>query len=113
MKRGKDYIGVGIGAVILNKEGKIFMSKRGKKAQNEKGTWECPGGTLEFGEDMKECVKREIKEEFGLEIEPLFQLEPYNHYIPKEGQHWVALCYVAKIKKGEPKILEPEKSEAI
>lgn len=113
MKSGKDYIGVGIGAVILNNEGKIFMSKRGMKSNNEKGKWECPGGTLEFGESFEECLKREIKEEFGIEIELLHQLEPYNHFIPDENQHWVALCFVAKLIKGIPTILEPHKSDAI
>ena len=43
MKIGKDFIGVVIGAVIVNKKGKIFLSKRGSEAQNERGKWECPG----------------------------------------------------------------------
>lgn len=113
MKRGKDYIGVGIGAVIINEAGKVFLSKRGKNAQNERGLWECPGGALEYGESFEESVIREIKEEFDFEVEPLTQLEPFNHLIPDEGQHWVALAFICRIKSGTPKIMEQDKSEAI
>lgn len=113
LKKGKDYIGIGVGAVILNKEGKLFMAKRGKKARNEPGTWEFPGGSMEFGETMAQTVKREIKEEFGITIKPLKPLLPVNHIIPKEKQHWVAIPYISKLESGVPKILEHEKCAEI
>lgn len=113
MKRGTDYIGVGIGAVIFDKEGNIFLAKRGKKARNEIGKWGCPGGTLEFGESFENTLIREMKEEFDIDIEVLDQLAPFNHVIPQEKQHWVALAFICRIKKGTPKILEPEKCEEI
>ena len=62
MKKGVDYIGVGVGAVIFNSEGKVFLSKRGPKARNEVGTWEFPGGGVEFGEKLADALVREIKE---------------------------------------------------
>ena len=84
MKRGIDYIGVGIGAIIFNKQGKIFLAKRGRKATNEQGKWECPGGALEFGESFEATIKREMKEEFGIEIEIIDQFATFNHLIPKQ-----------------------------
>ncbi|MBI2074498.1 MAG: NUDIX domain-containing protein [Candidatus Levybacteria bacterium] len=113
MKRGVDYIGVGIGAVIINREGKVFLEFRGKKARNEKAKWACPGGGLEFGESMKDSIVREMKEEYGFEIEPLEQMDAIDHIIPKEKQHWIAIGYLCKVKRGTPKILEPEKCEKI
>ena len=109
MKKGKDYIGVGVGVVMLNHEGKIFLSKRGKKARNEPGTWEFPGGSIEFGETMAQALKREIKEEFGVIIKPLKPLLPINHIIPSEKQHWIAIPYISKLISGKPRILEPDK----
>lgn len=113
MKKGIDFIGVGIGAVIINKQGKVFLSKRGPKARNEVGKWECPGGALEFGERMEQTVVREIKEEFDFDIEPVAQMWAVDHLIPEEDQHWVAIAYLCKVKKGKPKILEHQKSAAI
>lgn len=113
MKKGKDYIGVGVGAVILNKQGKFFLSKRGSKAQNEPGTWEFPGGGIEFGETMADAIKREIKEEFGVKIKPLKPMHPIDHLIPKEKQHWIAIPYIAKLVSGTPRIIEKDKCAEI
>lgn len=113
MEKGIDYIGVGIGAVIINEQGQIFLAKRGEEARNEKGKWECPGGAMDFGESFEETITREMKEEFGIEIEVGDPLEPYNDIIKEEKQHWVAIAFLCKIKSGIPKILEPDKCDAI
>ncbi|MBI3342953.1 NUDIX domain-containing protein, partial [Candidatus Gottesmanbacteria bacterium] len=57
MQRGIDYIGVGVGAAIFNRERKLFLTLRGKKAKNERGTWEIPGGSVEFGETLENALK--------------------------------------------------------
>lgn len=113
MKRGIDYIGVGIGAVIINPEGKMLLAKRGQKAKNERGRWEFPGGAVEFGDTMEATIKREMKEELDVEIEVLKLLSPIDHIIPEENQHWVTSTFIAKIVKGAPKIMEQEKCDEI
>lgn len=113
MKKGVDYIGVGVGAVIFDKDGKLFIAKRGKKARNERDKWEIPGGSVEFGETFEQAIKREIKEELDIEIEVLELLGICDHIIPDEKQHWVSPTYICRIIKGKPKILEPEKCEEI
>jgi hypothetical protein len=40
MKKGIDYIGVGTGAIIFNKDGTLFLAKRGKDARNETHKWD-------------------------------------------------------------------------
>lgn len=113
MKRGVDYIGVGVGALILDDEGKVFLARRGPQAKNERGTWECPGGAVEFGETCAESLRREIREEHDIEIEVLELLQLCDHIIPEEQQHWVAPTYICRIVSGEPKIMEPEKCDAM
>lgn len=113
MKKGVDYIGVGVGAAIFDKDGKLFIAKRGKKARNERDKWEIPGGSVEFGETFEQAIKREIKEELDIEIEVLELLGICDHIIPDEKQHWVSPTYICRIIKGKPKILEPEKCEEI
>lgn len=113
MRKGIDYIGVGVGAAIINREGKLFITLRGKKAKNERGKWEIPGGSVEFGETLKETLKREVQEEYGFKIEIVELLDVCDHIIPEEKQHWVSPTFICRIKSGTPKILEPEKCEAI
>ncbi len=87
MKKGIDYIGVGVGAVILNAGGQVFLARRGKEARNESGKWEFPGGSVEFGETVEHALTREIMEEFGFEIEVEKLLDVVDHIIPDERQH--------------------------
>lgn len=53
-----------VSVAILNDENCILMLRR-----KDSGNWTIPGGTLEFGEDLKSCGKREVKEETGLNVE--------------------------------------------
>ncbi len=113
MKRGIDYIGVGVGAAIFNNKGQLLIMLRGKKAKNERGTWEIPGGSVEFNETFEQALKREVKEEIGVEIEIIELLGICDHIIPSEKQHWVAPTFICKIIKGKPKIKEKDKCEKL
>jgi len=113
MKKGIDYIGVGAGAIIFNKEGKLFLAKRGAEARNEKHRWEFPGGSVEFGETLENALVREIREEYGFVIEVVQLLDVVNHILPEEKQHWVSPTYLCRYKNGKPCIKEPHKCEEI
>ncbi|HRE47648.1 MAG TPA: NUDIX domain-containing protein [Aggregatilineales bacterium] len=113
MQRGKDYIGVGVGAIIVDEQGRLFLAKRGEKARNERGLWEFPGGSVEFGERLTDALIREMYEEFGIIIGVEEMLTVTDHILPEEGQHWVSPSYICHIAKGTPTIREPEKCAAI
>jgi len=52
---------IGVGAVLLY-DRKILLVKRGD------GSWAGPGGWVDFGEDLHTAIRREIKEETGLDV---------------------------------------------
>ena len=54
-----------VGALIVNPEGKILLAKSHKWFDK----YTLPGGHIEVGETMEEAVKREVKEEVGLDVE--------------------------------------------
>jgi mutator protein MutT len=111
LKPGKDYIGVGGGVLIFNKKGEVLLLKRGKKSKNEAGWWCKPGGAVHYGETAEKAMKREVREETGIEIKIWGLLPHVDQFLPKEKQHWMALNFLADIKSGEPKIMEPEKCD--
>lgn len=53
-----------VGAIIFNSEGKLFLMKSHKWG----GKYVIPGGHIELGESAVDALKREIKEETGLDI---------------------------------------------
>ncbi|MGB8264260.1 MAG: NUDIX domain-containing protein [Dehalococcoidales bacterium] len=113
MKRGVDYIGVGVGAIIVDNQGRLFLARRGSKAKNERGLWEFPGGSVEFGETMAAALQREMREEFGIEITVGKLLDVVDHILKAERQHWVSPTFLCTIASGEPEIKEPEKCAEI
>lgn len=53
-------------AGIVVKDGKILVARR-SPGENLAGKWEFPGGKLELGETPEFCLKRELKEELGID----------------------------------------------
>jgi 8-oxo-dGTP diphosphatase len=110
---GFDVIGVGVGALVFNERGEVFLAQRGPKAKNERGAWEFPGGSVEYGEKLVDAIRREFLEEYGMVIAIDELLSVDDHILPDEGQHWVSPTYIARHISGEPRIMEPEKCAAI
>jgi 8-oxo-dGTP diphosphatase len=110
---GRDYIGVGVGAMVAAPSARFFLARRGPAARNEAGAWEFPGGTVEFGELLADTVVREFREEYGMRIEVFGFLGVFDHIIPAERQHWVSATYLARHVSGSPAILEPDKCAEI
>lgn len=54
---------VSVGGLIENDEGKILMLRSPDRG------WEIPGGQVEEGESLTDALKREVKEETGVDIE--------------------------------------------
>jgi mutator protein MutT len=92
-------------AVIQNSEGLILIDRRLSQGYLG-GFWEFPGGKIEPDETVEECIRREIKEEIGIEISVDSHLITIEHTYP----HF-RVClqvYNCKYLAGEPRPLECE-----
>lgn len=66
-------------AAVLIQSGKMLLIKR--KYPPAVGKWSLPGGVIEPGEGLAEAARRELKEETGLEAEPLGILWVLNNIV--------------------------------
>lgn len=55
---------VAVGGIVVNSDSKLLLVKN-----SYRGVWEYPGGQVEVGENLIEGLKREIREESGIEVE--------------------------------------------
>ena len=55
-------------ACIDYRDGKVFIAKR-QNVGDMGGRWEFPGGKIDEGEDFQRAIKREMSEEFGVQVE--------------------------------------------
>ena len=92
---------IGVGALIL-KRGRILMAQRGK--QPLIGCWSLPGGALETGESLADGVRREVREETGLDIRPLGVLEIFERIMRDASgvpeYHYVLIDYMCRVVGG-------------
>lgn len=90
-------------AIIRNEQGQILIDRRKAKGLMG-GLWEFPGGKIEPEETVKECIKREIKEELDIEIEVGEHLLSLTHdYIEFKVTLIVHFC---RHLRGEPQPIE-------
>ncbi len=67
-----------VALALLQREGRWFLQRRDPGNAVLPGLWEFPGGKVETGESVIECLRRELREEVGLvahEVRPLPVLE--------------------------------------
>jgi len=90
---------------FIVKKGKLLILKRSDKDIHHPSKWELPGGRLEEGEDPILGLKREVKEEIGLEVEPIL---PFNvqHFSRDDGQIITMIIYACKVIGGKETLSE-------
>ena len=93
---------VGVGAIIVEGD-RVLLVERGREPQ--RGRWSVPGGLVEAGEHLKEAVRREVREETGLEVEPLAMVEVFERILRDEAgrleYHYVLIDYLCRVVGGE------------
>ena len=58
---------VTVTAAIMSIENRVFIAQR-KSSDSLRNKWEFPGGKIENNETPEQCLKREMKEEFGIDV---------------------------------------------
>ncbi len=101
-------------ALIRNEEGKILLARRNEpELKHAHNKWEFIGGGIDFGEDPETAIKREVKEEAGVDVEIVRLLPKVLSHIwnLENGQQQVLLLHFeCKITGG---ILAPGLDEEI
>jgi 8-oxo-dGTP diphosphatase len=101
-----------VSSALIEKEGKFLIIQRATH-DTRPGTWETPGGGLEWGEDPEVAVKREVKEECGLNITVIEPVKILSWTNKREGvqTHKIQLVYRCALSHpGQEVVLSPDHS---
>jgi 8-oxo-dGTP diphosphatase len=101
-----------VSAVIV-RDGRVLVVRRARAPAKQ--IYTLPGGVVEAGETLIEAVRREIREETGLEIEPV-ALAGHREFIVRDeservSRHFVILSFASRWTAGEA-VLNDELEEA-
>jgi len=88
---------------LIKKGDKYLVTRRADSDDYMPGYWDAPGGTLDFGEDLKKALKREIKEEVGLNIR-IGKVISACDYVSGELRHQFMITYLCDYASGEIKM---------
>lgn len=96
--------GLALRAVIRDDAGRCLLVRRSAANKGNVGCWEWPGGKADPGEAFDAALRREVREETGLEIELLGVAGAFGFDL---GQtHIVTLCLEAKPAGGTVQLSE-------
>jgi mutator protein MutT len=85
-------------AAVIEEKGRYFVTRRHKGTHLE-GFWEFPGGKCEPGESLSECLRRELREEIGVDATVGDELFTVTHDYPDRR---VELHFLSCVLLGAP-----------
>jgi len=92
-----------VGALILNPEGKVLLLKSDKWH----GKYVVPGGHIELGENFEDALKREVKEETGLDISVVEFIAPAEFIFDPsfyKKRHFIFLDFLCRTNSSEVRL---------
>ena len=93
---------LGVGALIFEDRNLLIVERAHEPL---KGYWSIPGGIVETGEKLEDAVRREVREETGLDVEPLSIFEVFERVVPdaqgKTEYHYVLIDYLCRATGGK------------
>lgn len=97
---------ISVKSFIVDKNNRLLVLKREAKDPEKPGIWEIPGGRLDLGENPVLGLKRETKEETGLDIDVLNPLG-VRHFTRDDGQKITMIIFLCRAKR-DPVIISEE-----
>ncbi len=82
---------------IIHQDNRILLCQR-KKCGRYELKWEFPGGKLETGETVEQCLIRELREELSIEASSIQIIETQSAYYEDGGIFEVTYCDVGNFK---------------
>lgn len=75
-----------VAAGLVFREGRLLITQR-RPQDHLGGLWEFPGGKREVNETFEACLRRELLEELGIEVQVKELLEEITHHYPEKSVH--------------------------
>jgi len=90
-------------AALIRRDGKVLITQR-RPGRHLGLSWEFPGGKVEAGETDEEALRRELREELGVEVVVGTRCFETRHTYGTREMH--LLVYRCRIVSGTPQVIE-------
>lgn len=99
-----------VGALVMRDDGRVLVVRTAKWS----GLWGIPGGKIEWGEPSEEALRRELREETGLEVRDIQFVMVQDAISPPEfykDAHFLLLNYTCRVDGSDVVVLNEEAQE--
>lgn len=79
-------VAIDVAAGLVFRQGQLLLTQR-PAGGHLAGLWEFPGGKRDAHETFEECLRRELREELGIEVEVGAMVESVTHAYPEKTVH--------------------------
>jgi mutator protein MutT len=93
---------IDVAAGVVFRQGQVLITQR-RPDDHLGGLWEFPGGKRESGESFESCLRRELMEELGIEVEVGERMGSVTHAYPEKTVH--LRFYRCTWLKHEPRVM--------
>ncbi|MEY4744729.1 MAG: hypothetical protein RL272_674 [Candidatus Parcubacteria bacterium] len=103
---GKKRAEAAVVGIIVDRKRRVLLTRRTRAPMA--GMWHMPGGAIEFGETTEQALRRELKEELGVEaaLADRLPVALCSTVYPEADRHVVALYFRTAIVRGVPRALD-------
>lgn len=99
---GASGLEIDVAAGLVFRKGKLLITQR-RQDDYLGGLWEFPGGKREVGESFEDCLRRELREELGIEVSIGVLLGSITHAYPEKTVR--LKFYRCELRRREPRAL--------
>ena len=104
-------LGIAAKSFILNDKKELLLIKRSENDVHKPGAWEVPGGRLSHGEDFAIGLRRETREETGLDIEVISPIKVHS-FAREDGEKITMTTFLCRLASANQQVmLSKEHSE--
>ena len=94
-------VAIDVTAAVIVHRGRVLIARRHDHVHLG-GLWEFPGGKVEPGESLAACLRREIREELGMELARIRRWRDLRHAYPERTVHlYFYRCWVSDAQAEE------------
>ena len=96
MKLKQALFEVSVKALVYDKEGRLLFAK------DTNGIWDLPGGRIDTHETTEQCLRREVREELGVEIRKIHPMPKFAEVIDYNNhERRVVIGFIVDLESSE------------
>ena len=91
-------------AFLIERDGRLLMIRRGPDRDNAPGEWECGSGRVEYGEEPEDAVRREAREETGLDVDVVGPVDTFHYYRGPAREEAICIAFHCRARGGDVRL---------